>query len=258
MAAESRLIANLTRGTVVCERVVVADRPLRRMHGLLGRRSLPEGEGMLLQPAPSIHTAFMRFPIDAVFLDGTLRVLRIVERLPPWRAASGPRARAVLELSEGESARRGIEIGDLLSVVEVGEHLEAVVNGPNSNESDENVRVLLVGTDRRFRAVAAALLTRRGCSVAVGDRIGNAAELAKRHGSEVVVLDATAQPAAAAQDAARIEALRPPVGVVVVRDAPIEGFAAPRAVAKWGSFDQLYGAIEHARPSRVSIANDAH
>ena len=65
MRREAKLIVNLTRGGVVCERGVIADRALRRMRGLLGRRTLPEGEGMLLRPAPSIHTAFMRFPIDA-------------------------------------------------------------------------------------------------------------------------------------------------------------------------------------------------
>ena len=56
-------------GRIVCERVVVADRAHRRMRGLLGRKYLRQGEGMVLRPGWSIHTAFMRFPIDAVFLD---------------------------------------------------------------------------------------------------------------------------------------------------------------------------------------------
>src|SRR5437660_6063403 len=102
-----RVIVNTTRGTVVCERGTVADRPLVRMRGLLGRRSLPEGEGLLLEPAPSIHTAFMRFPIDVVFLDAQMRVVKLVPHLRPWRTASSRRAHAVLELAAGECARRG-------------------------------------------------------------------------------------------------------------------------------------------------------
>ena len=52
VATESKLIVNLTRGNVVCEQGVIADRPLRRMRGLLGRRSLKRGDGLLLRPAP--------------------------------------------------------------------------------------------------------------------------------------------------------------------------------------------------------------
>jgi uncharacterized protein len=103
-------------GDVVVDECVVADSPVSRMRGLLGRDELRQGEGLLLRPASSIHTFFMRFPIDAVFLDEALRVLRISDELRPWRAASRRGARAVLELPAGESARRGLEVGDLLRV----------------------------------------------------------------------------------------------------------------------------------------------
>lgn len=105
-------------GRIVCERVVVADRAHRRMRGLLGRKYLRQGEGMVLRPGWSIHTAFMRFPIDAVFLDGEGRVLKIAADLRPWRAAGCRGARAVLELSSGESERRGVRPGDRLVPVE--------------------------------------------------------------------------------------------------------------------------------------------
>ena len=101
-------------GRTVCERCVLADGPLTRMRGLLGRRVLPSGEGLLLRPAGSIHTLFMRFPIDAVFLDGERRVVKVVAGLRPWRAAAGRGARAVLELPAGEAGRRGVRAGDLL------------------------------------------------------------------------------------------------------------------------------------------------
>jgi len=103
---------------VVCERCHVADRPATRLRGLLGRRALPAGEGLLLRPSPSIHTLFMRFPIDAAFLDRDLRVLDVSADLRPWRFAGRRGARAVLELSAGEARRRGIEPGMALTLVE--------------------------------------------------------------------------------------------------------------------------------------------
>lgn len=98
-------------GTVVCPRCHVADKPLARMRGLLGRSGLEEGEGILLRPAGSIHMFFMRFPIDAVFLDGDLTVLRVAENVEPWRTASQRGAKNVLEIGAGEAARRGIRDG---------------------------------------------------------------------------------------------------------------------------------------------------
>ena len=110
----NRVTLRRENGEVVVDECVVADSPASRMKGLLGRSELRPGEGLLLRPASSIHTFFMRFPIDAVFLDGGLRVLRISDELRPWRAASRRGARAVLELPAGESARRGLEVGDTL------------------------------------------------------------------------------------------------------------------------------------------------
>jgi len=105
-------------GTVLCERCAVADRPFARMKGLLGRSELPPGEGILIRPASSIHMWFMRFPIDAVFLDDDLRVLRVVSDLQPWRLASRRGARAVIELAAGEARRRALEEGDRLRLVD--------------------------------------------------------------------------------------------------------------------------------------------
>jgi uncharacterized membrane protein (UPF0127 family) len=105
------------RSTVVCEICAVADTPTRRMKGLLGRKQLPAGEGILIRPTSAIHTWFMRFPIDVVFLDSELRVLDVASELKPWRAAARRRARAVLELAAGECSRRGLQPGDRLRVV---------------------------------------------------------------------------------------------------------------------------------------------
>ena len=113
MASESISLTR-TDGRVVVEHCLVAARPLRRMRGLLGRRELPRDEGILLRPAASIHTAFMRFPIDVVFLDRELVVVAIERELAPWRAAAKRRAHSALELASGECERRGLEVGDRL------------------------------------------------------------------------------------------------------------------------------------------------
>jgi uncharacterized membrane protein (UPF0127 family) len=103
-------------GTVVCARCEIASNPWKRMRGLLGRASLAPDEGMLFRPAGSIHMFFMRFPIDAVFLDRDGAVIRIAESVRPWRAVAARGARAVLELRAGEAARRRIVPGDVLLV----------------------------------------------------------------------------------------------------------------------------------------------
>jgi uncharacterized membrane protein (UPF0127 family) len=104
-------VTRVDTGDVVCERCVVADGMFTRMRGLLGRRYLPPDEGILLRPASSVHTAFMRFPIDIVFVDRELVVLKVVPGLPPWRAAACRGAKATFELAAGEAARRGIAPG---------------------------------------------------------------------------------------------------------------------------------------------------
>jgi uncharacterized membrane protein (UPF0127 family) len=113
--AKAATIANVD-GPIVCERCVLADSALRRMRGLLGRKTLDSGHGILIRPAPAIHTWFMRFAIDAVFLDRDLSVLSVRRELRPWRMAGQRGARAVLELPAGEAERRGIKPGDRLEV----------------------------------------------------------------------------------------------------------------------------------------------
>lgn len=101
----------LSERGVVCDRCELADNAWTRLRGLMGRARLEPGDGLMLRPASAIHTSFMRFPIDAVFLDHELRVLRVREGLRPWRAAAVPNATAVLELAAGQAARNGLAPG---------------------------------------------------------------------------------------------------------------------------------------------------
>jgi uncharacterized protein len=115
----ARVVA--TGGAVVCTRCEVVERMLPRMRGLLGRSGLAEGEGMLLDPAPSVMTFFMRFPIDVVFLDRAQTIVKIVHAMGPWRVAAARRAVATLELPAGTAGALGLEPG--MSLVLANESL---------------------------------------------------------------------------------------------------------------------------------------
>lgn len=121
----TRVISNSATGAAICERCVIADAPLLRMRGLLGRRDLSAEEGILLRPTGAIHTHFMRFPIDVVFLDSEGRVVELRVAVGPWRMARRRGAQAVLEMRAGEARRRGIAIGDMLQVADCSETLNA-------------------------------------------------------------------------------------------------------------------------------------
>lgn len=115
-SAATPLALSFSDGRTLCEECVVADNPFTRFRGLLGRPGLGTGEGLLLRPSPSIHTWFMRFAIDVVFLDAELRVLRVTQALKPWRFAGCRGARAVLELASGQASARGVGVGDRLEL----------------------------------------------------------------------------------------------------------------------------------------------
>jgi len=99
---------------VICERCAIADTVWTRFRGLMGRASLPQDEGLLIRPTGEIHMFFMRFPIDAVFCDRELRVVKVVRGLKPWRLAAARGATIVVELAVG--AADGLEPGDELSL----------------------------------------------------------------------------------------------------------------------------------------------
>jgi uncharacterized membrane protein (UPF0127 family) len=105
-------------GEVVCARCEIADSPLKRMRGLLGRDGLEPDQGMLSRPAGSIHTFFMRFPIDAVFCDRELVVIDVERDLRPWKTAGRRGAKVVVELASGGAA--GLAPGDRLVVDTMG------------------------------------------------------------------------------------------------------------------------------------------
>ena len=112
-------MVNLTRGTTLVEHGEEATGPIARGIGLLGRSSLPPGGGLLLRPCQSIHTFFMRFPIDVVFVNGDGRVVHVAEHVRPNRI--GPvvrKARYVIEMPAGTISATATEVGDRLAVTQ--------------------------------------------------------------------------------------------------------------------------------------------
>ncbi|MGZ4874303.1 MAG: DUF192 domain-containing protein [Candidatus Angelobacter sp.] len=92
-------VLNSTRGTVLGDRIGVADRALSRFIGLLGTLSLSPGGGLLIYPSQGVHTIGMAFPIDVIFLDRNYRVVQLRECLKPFRmTALNWHAASVLEL----------------------------------------------------------------------------------------------------------------------------------------------------------------
>lgn len=98
-------------GEALVPAVVCAESAGERMRGLLGRRPLAAGEGLLLAPCTSVHTFFMRYSIDLVYLDHDGRVLKVVPALPPWRLSAARRAHATLELAAGGALAAGLHPG---------------------------------------------------------------------------------------------------------------------------------------------------
>jgi hypothetical protein len=222
----ARLVAD--DGRTVSEQCAVADTVFTRMRGLLGRRTLPPGEGVLLRPAPSVHTCFMRFPIDVVFLDRRFNVVGVRHDVRPWRLVWCRGAHMALELAAGEAARRGIQVGERIALA-----------APRAG-----INIVIAAADVPFVTVSSYLLEEAGFDVWTTRDRGAVCDLVERRRAHVVVVDATGAARETASSMAELEARHPEVGVVVVSDGPAP--AHFRAVPKWSGFEDLREQIERA------------
>ena len=107
-------ITNQTRNTVLATAADIADTSDKRRTGLLKHQSLEPGEGLWISPCESVHTFFMKFAIDLVYLDKHKRVRKVRHAVPPWRLSACLMARSVLELPAGVVASTGTQVGDQL------------------------------------------------------------------------------------------------------------------------------------------------
>jgi len=110
------LVRNRTRGTVLGDRVEVADTSAKRRTGLLKHARLERGQGLWIVPCESVHSFFMKFPIDLVYLDRAKKVRRTRKGMAPWRISACLTAHSILELPEGTITESGTEPGDQLEL----------------------------------------------------------------------------------------------------------------------------------------------
>ncbi|WP_409276231.1 DUF192 domain-containing protein [Neobacillus sp. SCS-31] len=108
---------NLSKGTEIADTVDSADSFFKRLKGLMFTKNLPAGHGLLIQPCQSIHTFFMNYPIDVVYLDGNNIVVGIDEKMAPAKIGKVRRkARLVLELPAGTIQNTDLKVGHCLSI----------------------------------------------------------------------------------------------------------------------------------------------
>jgi uncharacterized membrane protein (UPF0127 family) len=108
-------IVNQTRNTTLAAAAEVADTGAKRRVGLLKKNKLEPGEGLWITPCESVHTFFMKFAIDLVYLDRKKRVRKVRHAVPPWRISGCLAAHSVLELPAGAAAASGTQPGDQLA-----------------------------------------------------------------------------------------------------------------------------------------------
>ncbi len=112
-------IINRTRGVALAREARLAATWWARLKGLLGKKSLKPGEALVLTPCNAIHTCFMRFAMDAVFINDYGRVLQVCHAMPPFRFSARVKgAVKVVELPAGILQHSGTLVGDMLEIAE--------------------------------------------------------------------------------------------------------------------------------------------
>jgi uncharacterized membrane protein (UPF0127 family) len=109
-------VRNITRGATLAEHADVADTSAKRRTGLLKHTGLAPGEGLWIAPCEAVHSFFMKFTIDVLYLDDKLRVRKVHPRMAPWRISACLTADSVLELPAGTIAATATERGDQLQI----------------------------------------------------------------------------------------------------------------------------------------------
>ena len=114
------LVRNLTRKTVLAQAAELADTSAKRRTGLLKHQRLDPGDGLWIVPCESVHTFFMKFPIDLVYLDKRRKVKKVRHAVPAWRLSACLSAHSVLELPAGTIRETGTVAGDELEIEKLG------------------------------------------------------------------------------------------------------------------------------------------
>jgi uncharacterized protein len=114
-------ITNKTKSTILAEHCAAADTFMSRFMGLMGKKSLPAGHGLLITPCNSIHMLFMKFALDIVFIDKNNTVVQVIENIRPWKTSKIIwKAHNTLELPVGTVQKSGTQVGDVLEIRDGG------------------------------------------------------------------------------------------------------------------------------------------
>ena len=110
-------LINTTQSQILAQTLHEATNFWQRAKGLIGETSLGPGEALWIHRCNSVHTWFMRFPIDVIFVDRHLVVKSICFDLPPWRLSPWTfSAHSVVEFASGQPVVRATNKGDQLDV----------------------------------------------------------------------------------------------------------------------------------------------
>ena len=112
------LVRNQTRNTVLADSADVADTSAKRRTGLLKQDGLAPGHGLWIVPCESVHSFFMKFAIDLVYLDRKHKVRKVRHNMAPWRMSICLSAHSILELPAGVLEATGTQAGDQLAIEE--------------------------------------------------------------------------------------------------------------------------------------------
>ena len=111
-------VRNQTRNTILADAAEVADTSAKRRVGLLKHDHLEPGQGLWIVPCESVHSFFMKFAIDLVYLDRKKKVRKVRHSMAPWRLSACLAAHSILELPAGAVAASGTQKGDQLEIIE--------------------------------------------------------------------------------------------------------------------------------------------
>jgi len=113
----SYVLVDKNGGQAIAQKAEIANTFFSRMIGLMFRPDMDADEALLFYDAPSIHTCFMKFPIDIVFLNKDMQVIRICSSVGPWKAVFCSGAHLTIELKGGCAAAARLSLGDFVALV---------------------------------------------------------------------------------------------------------------------------------------------
>lgn len=130
------IVKNADRDTVLGEAIEVASTAVKRVKGLLGRQCLEAGAGLLFKHCSSLHTFFMQFPVDILFIDRRGKVLKAASGVRPFKVVAAPfRAQYALELPTGAIESSATRVGDHIDFLEEVRASESPVPVPNTTDA---------------------------------------------------------------------------------------------------------------------------